>query len=112
MLQEKVVRLLCGAKKLDNTSRLFYNLHILKVPDIVELRIGIIMFKAYHNQLPMYVQQFFFTQHESVYATQQNYTFTQKRARSNMKSMSLSIKGVQLWNYLDNSKHFCWNVHL
>ena len=59
LLQKKAVRLHCGAKRLDHTSRLFYNLHILKVPDIVELRIGIIMCKAYYNLLPMYVQQFF-----------------------------------------------------
>ena len=57
--------------RLDHTSRLFYNLRILKEPDIVELRIGIIMFKAYHKLLPTYVQQFF-SQHESVYASQQN----------------------------------------
>ena len=105
LLQKKVVRLLCGAKRLYHTSWLCYNLRILKVPDIVELRIGIIMFKAYHNLLPMYVQQFF-SQHESVYATRQNYTFTQRFARTNMKSMSLSIKGVQLWNSLDSSVIF------
>ena len=49
LLQKNVVRLLCGAYRLDHTYRLFYNLCILKVPDIVELRIGIVMFKAYHN---------------------------------------------------------------
>ena len=38
---------------------LFYNLHILKVPDIVELKTAIIMFKAFHNLLPLNVQQFF-----------------------------------------------------
>ena len=59
LFQKKVVSLLCGAKRLDHTSRLFYNLRILKVPDIVELRIGIIMFKAYQNLSPTYVQQFF-----------------------------------------------------
>ena len=31
LLQKQVVRLLCGAKRLDRTSRLFYNLKILKV---------------------------------------------------------------------------------
>ena len=36
LLQKKVVRLFCGAEMLYHTSRLFYNLHILKVPDIVE----------------------------------------------------------------------------
>ena len=49
---------------------------------------------------------FLFSQHESVYATQQNYTFTQMFARSNMKSMSLSIQGVQHWNSLDSSQFF------
>ena len=46
LLQKKLVRF-CGAKMLDYTYRLFYNLRILKVPDIVKLRIGIIIFKAY-----------------------------------------------------------------
>ena len=59
LLTEKVVRLLCGVKRLDHTFRLFNNFCILKVPDIVELRIGIIMLKAYHNLLPTYEQQFF-----------------------------------------------------
>ena len=54
----------------------------------------------------------FFSQHKSVYATRQNYTFTQKCARSNMKSMSLSIKGVQLWNSLDSSLFVCRNFHV
>ena len=89
LLQKKVVWLLCGARRLAHTSRLFYNLRILKVPNIVELRIGIIMFKAYHNLLskkkPLtYVQQFF-SQHEFVYPTRQNDTFTQQFARTNMK---------------------------
>ena len=87
MLQKKVVRLLCGAKMLDHTSRLFYNCRILKVPDVLELRIAIIMFKAYYNLLPMNVQQFV-SQHESIDATRQNYTFTQKYARTKMKSIS------------------------
>ena len=50
--RKKVVRLLFGAKRLDHTSRLFYNLRFLNVTYIVELNIGIIMFKAYHNLLP------------------------------------------------------------
>ena len=68
----------------------------------MELRICIIMFKVYRNLLPTYVQQFF-SQHEYVYATRQNYTFAQKCACIYMKSLSFSIKGVQLWNFLDSS---------
>ena len=46
ILQKRVIRLLCGATRLDHTTMLFYNLHILQVPDIVELKTAIIMFKA------------------------------------------------------------------
>ena len=102
MLQKKVVRLLCGAKRLDHSFRLFYNLCNLKVPDIVELRIGIIMFNACHILLPKNVQQFF-SQYECIHATRQNDTFSQKFAHINMKSMSSSVKRVKLWNSLDSS---------
>ena len=97
LLQKKVVRLLCGTKRLDHTFRLFYNLCIPKVPDIVEFRIGIIMFKAYHNLLPMNVQQFF-SQYEYIFVTRQDYTFTQKYACTKMKSMSLFVKGRKLFS--------------
>ena len=59
ILQKRVVRLLCGAKRLDHTTMLFYNLHILKVPDIVELKTAIIMYKAFHNSSFLaYMNQF------------------------------------------------------
>ena len=38
LLQKKVVHLICRAKRLDHPSCLFSELHILKVPDIVEIR--------------------------------------------------------------------------
>ena len=43
------------AKRLDHTSRLSFYLHILKVPDIVELRTAVIMYRA----LPMNIQKLF-----------------------------------------------------
>ena len=57
-IQKKtVIRLLCGAKRLDPTNLLFYNVRILKLPDFVKLKTAIIMFKAYHYMLPMNVHQ-------------------------------------------------------
>ena len=55
LLQKRLGRLLCRAKRLNHRSRLFYNFCILKVPDIVELTAGTIMLKAYHNILLTYV---------------------------------------------------------
>ena len=47
LLQKRVIRLICGAKRLDRTNLLFHNVHILKIPDLVKLKTAIIMFKAY-----------------------------------------------------------------
>ena len=100
--------MLCGAKRLDHTSRIFYNLCILKVPDIIELRIGIICLR----HITIYCQRMHNSFSVSTNLFMQPDKFTQKFACTNMKSMSLSIKGVQLWNSLDSSKKFCQNVHL
>ena len=44
---------------MDHTNMLFYDQHILKLPDVVKLKTASIMFKAFHNLLPVNVQQFF-----------------------------------------------------
>ena len=59
LLQKKVVHLICRAKRLDYISCLFSKLHILKVPDIVELRTALIMYKANNNLLPVNIQKLF-----------------------------------------------------
>ena len=43
---------------MDHTNMPFYDQHILKLPDVVKLKTAIIMFKAFHNLLPINVQQF------------------------------------------------------
>ena len=42
LLQKRIIRLICGAKRLDHTNLLFYNVHILKLPDLVKLKTAII----------------------------------------------------------------------
>ena len=49
LLQKKIVRLICGAQRLDHTSSLFNDLRILKLPDMVKLETAKTMFKAYNN---------------------------------------------------------------
>ena len=48
-------RLICGAKRLDHTSVLFHNVHILKLADLAKVKTAIIMFKPYRYMLPMNV---------------------------------------------------------
>ena len=59
VLQKRVVRLGCGAGRLDHTNPLFIQLGILKFVDLVKFKTSIIMFKAYHNVLPDSMQKMF-----------------------------------------------------
>ena len=59
LLQKKVVRLICGAQRLDHTSSLFYDLRILKLPDMVKLKTAEIKYKAFNNSLPNIIQNLF-----------------------------------------------------
>ena len=104
ILQKRVIRLICGATRMDHTNMLFYHQHILKLPGVVTLKTAIIMFKAFHNLLPVNVQQFF-SIYESAYTTRHNCHFT-------LKGMRISITGVKLWNSIDNSMKKCRNVQL
>ena len=96
---------------MDHTNMLFDDQHIIKLPDVVKLKSAIIMFKAFHNLLPVNVQQFF-SIYESAYTTRHNCNFKHYYSLTTLKGMCISITGIKLWNSLDNSlKHFR-NVHL
>ena len=96
---------------MDYTNMQFYDQHILKLPDVLKLKTAIIVFKAFHNVLPVNVQPFF-SIYESAYTTRQNCHFKHYYARTTLKGMCISIIGVKLWNSLDKSLKNCRNVHL
>ena len=82
---------------MEHTNMLFYDLHILKLPDVVKLKTAIIMIKAFHNLLPVNVQQLF-SIYESAYTTRQNCNFKHYYSRTTLKGMCIYITGVKLWN--------------
>ena len=79
---------------------------IIPISDVVKLKTAIIMFKAFHNLLPVNVQQLF-SIYESAYTTRQNCHFKHYYSRTTLKGMCISITGVKLWNSLDNSLKNC-----
>ena len=93
LLQKRVIRLSCGAKRLDHTNLLLHNVHILKIPDLVKLKTAVIMFKAYPYILPMNVQQLFRI-HESRYSSRHKCKFKQIYVRTNLKNRCISVTGV------------------
>ena len=78
VLQKRVVRLVCGARRLDHTNPLFKQLGILKFVDLVKFKTSIIMFKAYHNELPDSLQKMF-NLYVQIYDSRQKYTFSVQR---------------------------------
>ena len=112
LLQKRVIRLICGAKRLGHTNLLFLSVHVIKIPDLVKLKTAIIMFTAYRFILPMNVQRLFRI-HESRYSSRHKCKFKQIYVRTNFKNniMCISVTGVTLWNTLNNSLISCNNVH-
>ena len=111
VLQKRVVRLICGARRLDHTNPIFKQLGILKFVDLVKFKTSIIMFKAYHNVLPDSLQKMF-NLRVQIYDTRQKCTFSVHRAHTNVKSMCISIYGVKLWNSLHTDLTNCRSVQV
>ena len=100
------MHLICRAERLDHTSCLFSELRILKVPDIVEIRIAVILYNANNNLLPVNIQKLYKSvyvtrqsctsqsMYKSVYVTRQSPTFKQNYVHTNLKRMCISVKGV------------------
>ena len=61
ILQKRVIWLICGVKCLEHTSTLFQQLGVLKLVDLVKLKTAIIMFRAFHNELPSNLPKNFLT---------------------------------------------------
>ena len=93
LLQKKVIRLICGAKRLDHTNLLFHNVYLLKIQDLVKLKTAIIMFKAYRYILPMNVQ-ILFRIHESQYTSRHKCKFKQIYVRTYLKICVFLLLGL------------------
>ena len=100
LLQKRAVRIVCGAGRLAHTTPLFSKLHTLKFEDITKLKTLNFMHNAYYNVLPS-SNLFFFTKKNTPYATRGINQFTIPRFRTTMRSMTICVYGVKLWNSLE-----------
>jgi hypothetical protein len=103
-LQKRAVRIICNVSKLTHTSSFFHDLKLLKFKDLVDLKCGIVMYKAYHLQLPVNLQALFnFSKDLNSYTLRNNDTFHVNYARTSIKCKCISIYGVKLFNSLPKS---------
>ena len=63
------------------------------------------MFKVYNNLLPENIQIFFLKNVNCHYITRPHGKFSYQYGRTNLKSKSVSVIGVTLWNRLSNEKN-------
>ena len=100
-LQKKAIRLIDGAMYRDHTSEIFCKYKTLKLEDIVEFSISVIMFKVSKGTAPPTILSMFSnncTVHN--YNTRQRENVHMNFARTNMRLHTFSIKGAQVWNKL------------
>ena len=58
-VQKKVMRIVCHARSLDHTSKIFCQLDILKIYDLIDFNTCIFMYKVFHKLVPLTLQNKF-----------------------------------------------------
>ena len=99
--QKKAIRIISNAKYNDHNSKLFHNLNILTIFQLVKLQTCNMMHKAFSNKLPHNIQSYFtnsFSGNE--YRTRPKNCFKQKYTRTTKRQYCLSNIGVRVWNNL------------
>ena len=110
VLQKRVVRLFCGANRLEHTNTPFKHLIILKCVDLIKFKTAIIMYNAYHNVLPNSLQNMS-KLYVSTHGTRQKDTFRSHRVRTSITSMCISVFGETLWRSQHENITSCRSRH-
>ena len=101
ILQKRVIRILCNAGGLANTSSLFKRLHILKLQDIHTLHTALFMYKYHHHLLPTSFDNYFVLSslvhdHHTRTSIRNNYFLP--TVKTNIRKFSIKFVGPSVWN--------------
>ena len=100
-LQKRAMRIIDGVNYLDPTNGLFIKYKCMKFKDIIKLKTCCQVYKASRNVLPSVLQvRYRKTFEVHSYSTRNCTNIYQNKAKSTMKNMCPSIKGVTLFNEL------------
>ena len=102
VLQKRAIHVVCKCSKYDHANILFSKLSTLKLKDIIKYKTGIVMYRAYYNFLPDNVQILIATR-KSHYNTRNSYNSNLPKfcIGTNLRQMSISYHGINVWNKLD-----------
>ena len=78
-------------------------LYILKCYDLVKLKICEVMYHAFNKTLPVNLNNVFTVCEPNCLFNMRKKIFLHKYTRTNLKAMSVSVVGAELWNELDSN---------
>ena len=99
IIQQRAISLLFDVGRLDHTAPLFQRANVLKFTDLVKLKTAVFMYKAYHCMLSENIQRHFVRKYV-MHRTRTKQQLVRSCVSSNVRSMSLCVYGITLWNAL------------
>ena len=99
VLQKKARRIISNADYLAHSSKLFLNLKLLKLDDIMQFQLGTFMYKLKYNKLPSLIPHMFIT-NENIHShnTRNKNGYLIPSVRTNCRKFTMSYAGPILWN--------------
>ena len=98
-LQKWAIRIICNIRKRDSTKSSFYQLKILRLPEIYRLSTLLFMYKFKNGFLPSIFNDFFHKNQEfHNYPTRQAHHLRTPETRLKLASSFIKHNGVTLWN--------------
>uniref|UniRef100_A0A672FF89 Reverse transcriptase domain-containing protein n=1 Tax=Salarias fasciatus TaxID=181472 RepID=A0A672FF89_SALFA len=109
ILQKRAIRIITNSHYREPSNPLFIKLKVLKFPDIVDLSILKIMYKAKWNLLPVNLQNIFEIRTRR-YNLKGTDVFKKPRFRTKIKERNIVVKGVNLWDALKQEIKECKTI--
>ena len=108
ILQKRAIRLVENVNYRDHTEPIFHKYKCLKFLDIISLKTLLVIYQAEKHILPVNLQKLFMKTrnvHNHNTRSSNRGNFDLKFCRTKIRSMSISIRGVKLWNELNSNYH-------
>ena len=99
LLQKKAIRIISNTDYLAHSSKLFLNLKLLKLDDIMKFQLGTFMYKLKYNKLPNVIPHMFVT-NENIHShnTRNKNGYLIPSVRTNCRKFTVGYVGPILWN--------------
>ena len=108
ILQKRAIRHITNAYYLDSTSNLFLSLNLLKLPDLININLATIAYRATNNNLPPPFVNIFRTNKDTHnYNTRQSNNIHCVLCRSNIIRFNSCNRAIDYWNSLSIDIQSC-----